>query len=131
MRGRCAEGRRRRGLRARPDRTLLPHGLGHFLGLQVHDVAGHQAAPEGGTKEPPARHPFLRTTRTIEEGQVFTIEPGLYFIPMLLREHRAGDTAACFDWDLVDRLTPCGGIRIEDNVLVTADGHRNLTRPLI
>jgi Xaa-Pro dipeptidase len=112
-------------------RPFIPHGLGHFLGLQVHDVAGHQRSPEGGTAEPPDLHPFLRTTRTIEEDQVFTIEPGLYFIEMLLRPHREGDTAKHFDWELVDRLTPCGGIRIEDNVLVTADGHRNLTRPLI
>ena len=112
-------------------RPFFPHGLGHFLGLQVHDVSGHQKEPAGGTVEPPADSPFLRTTRTIEVDQVFTIEPGLYFIEMLLRPHRAGDTAGHFDWDLIDRLAPSGGIRIEDNVLVTPDGHRNLTRPLI
>ena len=110
---------------------FFPHGLGHFLGLQVHDVAGHQKAFEGGRVEPPSEHPYLRTTRTIEEGQIFTVEPGLYFIEMLLRGHRSGPTAQHFDWRLIDRLAPCGGIRIEDNVLVTADGHRNLTRPLI
>jgi len=112
-------------------RPFFPHGLGHFLGLQVHDVAGHQREPGGGRVEPPPEHPFLRTTRTIEQGQVFTVEPGLYFIEMLLRPHRAGDTARHFDWERIERLAPCGGIRIEDNVLVTADGHRNLTRPLI
>jgi Xaa-Pro dipeptidase len=110
-------------------RPFFPHGLGHFLGLQVHDVAGHQREPAGGTNPPSPSHPYLRTTRTIEEGQVFTIEPGLYFIEMLLREHRGGADAAAFDWKLVDELAPCGGIRIEDNVVVTADGHRNLTRP--
>jgi Xaa-Pro dipeptidase len=112
-------------------RPFFPHGLGHFLGLQVHDVAGHQKEPSGGRVEPPAEHPYLRTTRTIEAGQVFTIEPGIYFIEMLLRPHRNGPTAQHFDWGLVDRLKPCGGVRIEDNVLVTAGGHRNLTRPLI
>jgi len=112
-------------------RPFFPHGLGHFLGIQVHDVAGHQATPTGGRNEPPSEHPFLRTTRTIEEHQVFTIEPGVYFIPMLLREHRSGADAGLFDWDTIDALTPCGGVRIEDNVLVTADGHRNLTRPYI
>lgn len=112
-------------------RPFFPHGLGHFLGLQVHDVAGHQKEPAGGRVEPPAEHPFLRTTRTIEVGQVFTVEPGLYFIEMLLRPHRSGATAEHFDWPLVDALAAHGGIRIEDNVLVTADGHRNLTRPLI
>jgi Xaa-Pro dipeptidase len=101
-------------------RPFFPHGLGHFLGLQVHDVAGHQKEPAGGRVEPPAEHPFLRTTRTIAEGQVFTVEPGLYFIEMLLRPHRSGATAEHFDWPLVDALSAHGGIRIEDNVLVTA-----------
>jgi Xaa-Pro dipeptidase len=110
---------------------FFPHGLGHFLGLQVHDVGGHQKAPSGGRVPPPEAHPYLRTTREIEAGQVFTIEPGIYFIEMLLREHRKGGTAQLFDWPLVDRLTPCGGARIEDNVVVTADGHRNLSRPYL
>ncbi|MBL8861255.1 MAG: Xaa-Pro dipeptidase [Planctomycetes bacterium] len=107
---------------------FFPHGLGHFLGIQVHDVGGRQKSPEGGTLPPPPEFPYLRTTRKIEEGQVFTIEPGLYFIEMLLRPHRAGATKELFDWKLVDRLSPHGGIRIEDNVLVTRAGHRNLTR---
>lgn len=108
---------------------FFPHGLGHFLGLQVHDVGGRQQAPEGGTRPPPPQFPYLRTTRRVEAGQVFTIEPGLYFIEMLLRPHRSGPTSALFDWKLVDRLASHGGIRIEDDLLVTADGHRNLTRP--
>jgi Xaa-Pro dipeptidase len=109
-------------------RPFYPHGLGHFLGIQVHDVSGRQAAPEGGIKPPPAEHPYLRTTRTIETGQVFTIEPGIYFIPMLLRDLKASAHANDVDWTLVDALTPMGGIRIEDNLLVTPSGHRNLTR---
>jgi Xaa-Pro dipeptidase len=112
-------------------RPFFPHGLGHFLGIQVHDIAGRQRAPDGGTNPPDARHPFLRTTRVIEEGQVFTVEPGVYFIPMLLRDYRSGAEAKQFDWETIDRLTPFGGVRIEDNVLVTSDGHRNLTRPHI
>jgi Xaa-Pro dipeptidase len=107
---------------------FFPHGLGHFLGIQVHDVSGRQAAPEGGTVAPPKQYPYLRTTRTIEEGQVFTVEPGVYFIEMLLRPHRTGPTKDLFDWKKIDRLASHGGIRIEDNVLVTKDGHRNLTR---
>ena len=116
-------------------RPFFPHGLGHFLGIQVHDVAGHQAGPEGGTNQPDAKHPYLRTTRPIEPGMLFTVEPGVYFIPMLLRDHRPGgkkaDTAELFDWDLIDRLTPLGGVRIEDNLWVTEDGARNLTRAYI
>jgi Xaa-Pro dipeptidase len=110
---------------------FFPHGVGHFLGIQVHDVAGRQKSPDGGTVPPPAQHPYLRTTRAIAEDQVFTIEPGVYFIDMLLRPHRTGALAAHFDWKLVDRLTPCGGARIEDNVVVTKSGHRNLTRPYL
>ena len=110
-------------------RPFFPHGLGHHLGIQVHDVAGRQGAPDGTVAPPPPQHPFLRTTRTIDAGQVFTVEPGLYFIPMLLRPFRDNEFRDRFNWKLIDELIPCGGIRIEDNLLVTADGHRNLTRP--
>lgn len=110
-------------------RPFFPHGLGHHLGIQVHDVAGRQGGPDGTLAPPPAQHPTLRTTRTIDAGQVFTVEPGLYFIPMLLRPFRVGEDRAKFNWTLIDELTPCGGIRIEDNLLVTSGGHRNLTRP--
>ena len=107
---------------------FFPHGLGHQLGLQVHDVGGHQLGPDGTLKLPPTKHSLLRNTRKIEERQVFTIEPGLYFIPMLLRWFRDREYAFYFNWTLIDELTPLGGIRVEDNVVVTADGHRNLTR---
>jgi Xaa-Pro dipeptidase len=110
---------------------FFPHGLGHFLGIQTHDVGGHQAGPDGGTAPPPAKHPYLRTTRTLEPGMVFTMEPGLYFIEMLLRPHRTGPEKDAFDWKTIDRLAPMGGIRIEDNVVTTVAGHENLTRPFI
>ena len=110
-------------------RPFFPHGLGHHLGIQVHDVSGRQEAPDGTPAPPPPQHPTLRTTRTIDTAQVFTVEPGLYFIPMLLRPFRENSYRTLFDWKLIDELIPCGGIRIEDNLLVTATGHRNLTRP--
>jgi Xaa-Pro dipeptidase len=109
-------------------RPFFPHGLGHHLGLQVHDVGGHLEDRDGAKAPPPREHPYLRNTRAIEPGQFFTIEPGLYFIEMLLREFRSGGASSRFDWKLIDELAPLGGIRIEDNVLVTRDGHRNLTR---
>jgi Xaa-Pro dipeptidase len=112
-------------------RPFFPHGLGHFLGIQVHDVAGRQKEPAGGTVPPPSHSPYLRTTRTIAERQVFTVEPGCYFIEMLLREHRSGQRAELVDWSLVERLAPFGGVRVEDDVVVTATGHRNLTRPYV
>src|SRR5258706_6543681 len=106
---------------------FFPHGLGHFLGIQVHDVAGRQVDRTGTLAPPPAAHAALRTTRVIEERQLFTIEPGLYFIPMLLEPYRAEEPRA-IDWALVDALIPCGGIRIEDNVFVGEAANRNLTR---
>jgi Xaa-Pro dipeptidase len=112
-------------------RPFFPHGLGHHLGIQVHDVGGRQTTPQGERRDPPAVYPFLRTTRDLEPGHVVTVEPGLYFIPMLLEPFRESEDARAFDWRLVDALMPCGGIRIEDDVLVTPEGHENLTRPFV
>ena len=109
-------------------RTFLPHGLGHLLGLQVHDAGGHLHEPGGVAGAPPAEHPFLRLTRTLRPRFVVTVEPGIYFIPELLDELGSSPLKRMVNWDLVDRLRPCGGIRVEDNVLVTEEGSRNLTR---
>lgn len=102
-------------------RKLLPHGLGHSLGIQTHDVGCRNVEPEG-------RNPFLRNTTTVSAGQVFTIEPGCYFIPMLLDELRALPIAKEIDWTLVDALVPFGGVRIEDDMRVVDGGTENLTR---
>ncbi len=109
-------------------RVFLPHGVGHLIGLQTHDVGGQQASPEGGLRPPPEEYPALRLTRTVEVGQVFTIEPGLYFIPLLLEQARSTELGRSIDWQRVEALAPCGGIRIEDNIVVTEGGVRNLTR---
>ncbi len=108
--------------------TFFPHGLGHFLGLQVHDKGGWLANDQGETNPPPQEHPFLRLTRPIAAGQVFTIEPGIYFIPMLLEQVKATSNAKLVNWSLLDELLPYGGIRIEDNIAVTETGSQNLTR---
>lgn len=102
-------------------RALLPHGLGHSLGVTVHDV-GMKLRP------PRAENKFLRNTSVIEPGQVFTIEPGIYFIEPLLAGLREDGRDRLLDLALVDELRPFGGIRIEDNVVVLAKGIRNLTR---
>lgn len=106
--------------------AFCPHGLGHLLGLQVHDVAGRRAA-DGSSLPPPPAHPALRLTRDLEPGMVLTIEPGLYFIPMLLEPLKAQPQGKTIDWTRVARLAPHGGIRIEDNLLITADAALNLT----
>ncbi len=108
--------------------AFLPHGLGHLLGIQVHDVGGHQLDAAGTHGAPPDAYPALRLTRDIAPGQVFTIEPGLYFIPMLLDELRQSDAGKQVNWARVEAFLPYGGIRIEDNVHVLEDGVENLTR---
>jgi Xaa-Pro dipeptidase len=108
--------------------VFLPHGLGHLLGLQVHDVAGFMALPEGGEVSPPEGHSNLRLTRVVEEGFVVTMEPGIYFIDSLLRQAREGALANAVNWDRVEQLRPFGGIRVEDDLLVTTTGQQNLTR---
>ncbi|MCC2618006.1 Xaa-Pro dipeptidase [Aestuariibacter halophilus] len=111
-------------------KTFFPHGIGHFLGLQVHDVAGHVADDRGTPKPPPADHPFLRTTRQVEAGQVFTIEPGLYFIDSLLADLKGTEQSRFINWDVIDSFRPYGGIRIEDNIVVHRDRNENMTRDL-
>jgi Xaa-Pro dipeptidase len=102
-------------------RAFFPHGLGHALGLVCHDVGCAEVKPR-------ANNPFLRNTSTIAVDQVFTIEPGVYFIDMLLGPIRQGKDAARVDWQLVDALALMGGIRIEDDVQVLDGGIRNFTR---
>ncbi|HEV6968801.1 Xaa-Pro dipeptidase [Roseateles sp.] len=110
--------------------AFFPHGIGHLLGLQVHDVGGFMAGETGGVADKPEGHRYLRLTRRLQPGMVVTIEPGLYFIPMLLRELRASPHAAQVDWDAVERLSRYGGVRIEDDVACRAGGQapENLTR---
>lgn len=108
--------------------TFFPHGLGHLIGLQVHDVAGF-AADESGTPIPkPNGHPYLRMTRTLAPGMVVTIEPGIYFIPALLAKLKASKHGAMVNWRNVEHLTAFGGVRIEDEVHCTNAAPENLTR---
>ncbi len=108
--------------------TFFPHGVGHFIGLQVHDVAGFMADASGKTIPKPQGHPFLRLTRVIEENHVFTIEPGLYFIDSLLAELRKSENSRYVNWPKVESFRKFGGVRIEDDIVVTKDGFENLTR---
>jgi Xaa-Pro dipeptidase len=108
--------------------TFFPHGLGHLIGLQVHDVAGFHKSDRGGTIDKPDGHPYLRLTRTIEPRMVMTIEPGIYFIDMLLAELKAKPESRDVNWDKVDRFRRYGGIRIEDDVACTDAAPENLTR---
>ena len=109
-------------------RAFLPHGLGPYLGLQVHDVGGHQLDASGAATERPESDPHLRLTRGLGLNEVITIEPGLYFIPLLLEPLRSSEQKSMVNWQRVDELMPFGGIRIEDNVRVLENRCENLTR---
>jgi len=111
-------------------RTFFPHGLGHHLGLQVHDVGGFMADERGTHVAAPDSHPYLRCTRTVEANMVYTIEPGLYFIDSLLAELAATEFDKYINWTKVDAFRQYGGIRIEDNIIVHQDRNENMTRDL-
>ena len=107
---------------------FFPHGLGHMLGLATHDCGGYL---EGRVPEDRFGLASLRTDLPLEPGYVVTIEPGIYFIPALLtdaerRERYRGSVV----WERVDQLLNFGGIRIEDDVLVTENGCEVLSAAL-
>ncbi len=108
--------------------VFFPHGLGHFLGLQVHDVGGFQKDDSGGTIARPEGHPHLRLTRTLQPRMVVTIEPGIYFIDMLLADLKNNARSKDINWQKVEKFRHYGGIRIEDDVACTDDAPENLTR---
>jgi Xaa-Pro dipeptidase len=93
--------------------------------LQTHDVGCALLKPR-------ADNPFLRNTSVIAKDQCFTIEPGVYFIEPLLAPVRASEVGRDVDWRLVSELSALGGVRIEDDVVVTGERSiRNLTREVL
>lgn len=108
--------------------VFFPHGIGHLLGLQVHDVGGVMGDAKGHERERPKGHPYLRLTRMLEPGVVVTVEPGIYLIESLLAAAHADERRAHIDWTVVEELKPYGGVRIEDNVAATAHKPENMTR---
>ena len=108
--------------------AFFPTGLGHLLGIQVHDVGGFMEDEDGNTIDRPSGHPWLRLTRTLQVDQVLTVEPGAYVIDMLLENLEGTPGAAMVNKDKVDWLRPFGGARVEDNVRVLEDGCENFTR---
>ena len=119
-------------VRAGAHAMFLPHGLGHMMGMDVHDMEGLGQIYVGFDYE---THPdleqfgtnCLRMGRTLEEGFVVTDEPGIYFIPVLIDEWKANGHCKDFlNFDKLETYKNFGGIRIEDDVLITKDGCRFL-----
>jgi Xaa-Pro aminopeptidase len=107
---------------------FFPHGLGHMLGLGVRDASG--LAP-GRAKDPRASLRTLRMDLPLAAGYVVTVEPGLYFIPPLLNDPaRRARFHDCVNWPAVEQYLHLGGVRIEDNVLVTDGAPEVLTREI-
>lgn len=104
--------------------VFMFHGLGHGLGLDVHDVGGY----EPGLSRDPAIKQNLRLGRKLKEGMVITVEPGFYFSELLLEEALEDPQRAKFiNRARLEELRPVGGVRIEDDVVITATGCRVLT----
>jgi len=105
--------------------VFMPHGLGHFLGLDTHDPGGYVKGLER-PKEPGLRS--LRTVRVLQEGMFVTVEPGCYFIDAtLVPAMENPDTSCFFNKQVIARFQKFGGVRIESDVIVTATGCENLT----
>jgi Xaa-Pro aminopeptidase len=103
---------------------FFPHGIGHMVGLGIRDAG---EILDGSSAREPGLPP-LRVQLPLSPGHVFTIEPGIYFVPAILNNaERRDQHRDAVDWDRVDRMIGFGGIRIEDNVLVTEDGWEVLT----
>lgn len=100
---------------------FYPHGLGHLLGMDTHDVGGY---PNYDDQNPLLR--YLRLRRTLEKGMVVTDEPGIYFSPFLIA-NISEEQKKYVNMDVVDKYMYVGGVRIEDDILVTADGYENFT----
>ena len=119
-------------VRAGAHAMFLPHGLGHMMGMDVHDMEGLGQVYVGFDDETrPNLEQFgtncLRMGRRLQEGFVVTDEPGIYFIPALIDEWKAsGHCAEFLNFDLLETYKDFGGIRIEDDVLITRDGCRFL-----
>ena len=114
---------------------FFPHGLGHMIGLDVHDMEGlgedHVGYSETVRRSEQFGMAYLRLGRELEPGFVLTVEPGLYFIPELINQWEAARKFDSFiDYDALADYRHFGGIRIEDNVLVTETGHRVLGAPI-
>jgi Xaa-Pro aminopeptidase len=114
---------------------FFPHGLGHMMGMDVHDMEGlgedFVGYDENTRRSDQFGTAYLRLGKVLKPGFVLTVEPGCYFIPALIDKFRAeGKMNDFINFDKVETYKDFGGIRIEDDVLVTSDGYRVLGKPI-
>ncbi|KAJ2422645.1 hypothetical protein GGF41_003429 [Coemansia sp. RSA 2531] len=104
---------------------FMPHGIGHLIGIDTHDVGGYPPGTER-INRPGLR--YLRARREMLPRMVFTVEPGLYFVDAILAEAKATPAVAQhINFDVVKSYHSVGGVRIEDNIVITESGNDNLT----
>lgn len=105
--------------------ALMPHGLGHLLGIDTHDVGGY---PRGAVRDTRDGFKSLRCQRALERGMVITVEPGVYFIAYALDKAKADpELSRFFNWGRVGDFASFGGVRLENNVVITEHGIEDLT----
>ncbi len=122
-------------LKAEAHTLFMPHGLGHMMGMDVHDMEGlgedYVGYDENTKRATTFGTAYLRLGKELKPGFVLTVEPGIYFIPDLIDQFRAeGKFTDFVDYDKVETYKDFGGIRIEDDILVTETGHRVLGKPI-
>ncbi|EAW07337.1 aminopeptidase P family protein [Aspergillus clavatus NRRL 1] len=115
--------------------VFFPHGLGHHVGLEVHDVSAKDLRASDADRDyynsvltPSTSHgPCTLSAPALEEGMVVTVEPGIYFSRLALANARKLPYAKYIDFNEAEKYIPIGGVRIEDDILVTSSGYENLT----
>jgi Xaa-Pro aminopeptidase len=113
----------------------MPHGLGHMMGMDVHDLEGlgenFVGYDEHTVRSKNFGTAYLRLAKKLKTGFVLTVEPGIYFIPALIDQFRSeGKFTDFVNYEKLETYKDFGGIRIEDNVLVTETGKRVLGKPI-
>ncbi|KAL2064094.1 hypothetical protein VTL71DRAFT_4588 [Oculimacula yallundae] len=110
-------------LKTRTSVAFFPHGLGHYLGMDTHDTGGHANYEDKDTI-----FRYLRVRGALPAGAIITVEPGIYFCRFIIEPYlRDPVHAAYINFDQLNKYWEVGGVRIEDNILITKDGYTNLT----
>jgi Xaa-Pro aminopeptidase len=122
-------------LKAEAHTLFMPHGLGHMMGMDVHDMEGlgedYVGYDENTKRATTFGTAYLRLGKELKPGFVLTVEPGIYFIPALIDQFRnEGKFMDFVNYDLLETYKDFGGIRIEDDILVTETGYRVLGKPI-
>lgn len=120
-------------LQSGASRVFFPHGLGHHVGLEVHDVSSKSIMAFDGKEHQglsliECQPPCTLSAPSLKAGMVVTVEPGIYFSRLAIRDAETKPVSKYIDMDVVTRFIPVGGVRIEDDILVTKDGFENLTK---